>query len=507
LIRLSVLARFQWGEKSAVYAKQDMSQDARGFVRYLGKDPSGKQQKFRLGNDESKASLAKAKLETLWKRLNQEQWDEPALSIAKAIARGENTTSVPPTEPPDPMGYLNWIYQLNRKYGDLITILPEQPDLWQKGVDRQESVQRRLQDFRQRALQRYTLLTADAEIVGTFYEALDGYIAQLELEQFDYSGWKRTKVNEARILKAHLPDIPLAKLNLDAMEAQLTILAKRPMVRNKNKRMSRLSSRNLMKRLRDFWKWLHRTDKFAWRRPEEHDELKVRIADIPSDNLAILKTIHVETYTVEELTILYQHATPLVRAFLLLGLNCGFSIAEVSSLAREEVFLRQKHPHYSLLGSWILRVRAKTKVYGEFKLWDGTVSALEWAMKTLSKPDKPNVFLTAQGNVFNARTRSGNKPSRIPNLWKNLYRTVCKQHPTFRFLPFKQLRKTAGEMIKTVSDGEIAGVFHARGKPVKTDVLSDVYTNRPFRKVFQAIDEVGKQLEPMFQSTANPFPE
>ena len=100
-----------------------------------------------------------------------------------------------------------------------------------------------------------------------------------------------------------------------------------------------------------------------------------------------------------------------------------------------------------------------------------------------------------------------NRNSRIPNLWLSLISRILKDHPNFRRLSFGKLRKTSGNLIKRFSDGEIAGVFHCRGNPVKTDELSDVYTNRPFAKVFAAIRQVEKYLAPMFDACPDPFPQ
>ena len=73
-----------------IYSKHKMAKDERGFVRYLG-NHNGKQFKFRLGDDEQTALLAKAKLEALWQRVSKESdhWDESTLTIAKAIAKGQ----------------------------------------------------------------------------------------------------------------------------------------------------------------------------------------------------------------------------------------------------------------------------------------------------------------------------------------------------------------------------------------------------------------------------------
>jgi hypothetical protein len=47
----------------------------------------------------------------------------------------------------------------------------------------------------------------------------------------------------------------------------------------------------------------------------------------------------VDTFDLEELKILYRYATPLERALMLLGLNCGFGAAESGSLQLNQIFL------------------------------------------------------------------------------------------------------------------------------------------------------------------------
>jgi DNA-binding NarL/FixJ family response regulator len=50
--------------------------------------------------------------------------------------------------------------------------------------------------------------------------------------------------------------------------------------------------------------------------------------------------------------------------------------------------------------------------------------------------------------------------------------------------------------------------FLRHGKVVKTDDLSDLYTNRPFGKLFVALREVEKYLQPVFAAAPEiPFPE
>jgi hypothetical protein len=101
---------------------------------------------------------------------------------------------------------------------------------------------------------------------------------------------------------------------------------------------------------------------------------------------------------------------------------------------------------------------------------------------------------------------NNNRNTKIANCWSTLYYRILEEHNDFRRLSFNKLRKTAGDLIKRFSSGEIAGVFHSRGQVVPTDDLSDRYTNRPFEKVFQAITMVRERLTPIFEGVTDPFP-
>jgi hypothetical protein len=189
----------------------------------------------------------------------------------------------------------------------------------------------------------------------------------------------------------------------------------------------------------------------------------------------------VKTYTVDELTMIYRYATDRERVLVLLALNCGFAQAELGSLRRDEVHL-DGQPN-------IDRIRRKTRVAARFALWAETVKALEWIM-----PQSAGelAILTERGQPMQSQ--------HIANQWRRLVGRIRADDKTkdFRFLPFKHLRKTAGQFVRDAADGEIAGVFLAHGQPVRSDELSDVYTNRPFAKVAEALAKVHDRLAPMF---------
>jgi hypothetical protein len=75
-------------------------------------------------------------------------------------------------------------------------------------------------------------------------------------------------------------------------------------------------------------------------------------------------------------------------------------------------------------------------------------------------------------------------------------------------LSYGKLRKTGANLVKRFSDGEVAAVFLCHGQAVKVDDLADVYTDRPFGKLFNALRMVEELLQPMFAAVpAIPFPE
>jgi integrase len=221
----------------------------------------------------------------------------------------------------------------------------------------------------------------------------------------------------------------------------------------------------------------------------------------------------VDTFDLAELVHLYPYTSEVNRAAFLLGLNCGFGAAECGSLRLKEIYLCQQHPKADKIGwsadpkgSFIFRVRRKSKVYGEWLLWPETVDALRYMIDRRQRignasPDSL-LFVTKDGSPMYRQTEGGNNGQQIPKMWGYVLKNARAAHPEVRKLSFNKLRKTGGNFIKHApgSDGEVAGVFLCHGHPVTSDELSDAYTNRPWKRVFEAIQKVREQLAPMFAS-------
>eukprot|EP00456_Euglypha_rotunda_P038129 TRINITY_DN2926_c0_g1_i14.p1 TRINITY_DN2926_c0_g1~~TRINITY_DN2926_c0_g1_i14.p1 ORF type:complete len:238 (+),score=31.24 TRINITY_DN2926_c0_g1_i14:269-982(+) len=154
---------------------------------------------------------------------------------------------------------------------------------------------------------------------------------------------------------------------------------------------------------------------------------------------------------------------------------------------------------------FVFYARNKSKVYGEFLLWQMTAQGLRWAVTrhdevcTKLGLERQPLLLTHQGQPFYRRTDGNKNRSQIfANKWSRLIRRIQKDHPEFPKYSFGCLRDTAANLVRQISDGEIAAVFLMHGQPVSKDDLLDIYTNRPFARVFQALRQLEQMLTPVF---------
>lgn len=516
------------------------------YYRNLGCLPDGRQPKFYVGRDLQEAERRCLRLQQLWHCVEQEhqarlsriftatldlnmaledideliadrerysrrpQWDDLTMAAAHAIRQGQDTVTLPQPAGSD-AAYVRLLARLNQAY-PLVRWVAANTEAHERG---EQHFVRSIQEHRaaiDRSARMLTRLAPDAPHEH-LHHALDAYIAELEIDAH-LSPWHRTKTEQARLLRAHAEDMPLPRLDLKQVETMIRYWRNRP--QGKRGRMALATCRNHLIQLRAFFRWLHRHPDYSWRQPDGMADLRGGPIRTAEDLSKRLTAIHVVTYCPEELAILYEYASPLMRLWILLALNCGFAGAETSTLEKDHIFLHQEHPYAGRSGisstehdSWIRRLRPKTQVYGEWKLWPETVQGLEWAMarKRRIRTKEPALIVTSTGHRYSDPTQGGNKNSRIRNLWVSLIRrNLKKDHPDFRFLPFKQLRKTGGDLIRWIADGEIEGVYLCHGSPVRSDSLADVYANKPFQKVFDALDKLHDKLTPMWAAVPDAFP-
>jgi predicted DNA-binding protein (UPF0251 family) len=518
------------------------------FERLLGwkydpKTKTTRQHKFYLGTDPTAAALANQRLERLWAIIESEAgdsdalWDTLTLDIGKALAKGKSEFSVAPLPKyMTPHDYVGYLQELARRF-PIIAFVPADPDYFALGVKTLATVHGNAITDAKATISRASghLKKLDLPVPATedtLHQAFDAFAEHIrrtaltpavEGETQVTSPYGNTQIRTANRLKERHQDMPLSALTLNAIQAMVDYWRARPLVKGTNTPITVRTAQNHIKQIREFFRWLHKNSDYAWRKPEDFDDLVVSVKSNLREKAAKVSPVAVDTYQLDELCVLYKYATPLERLFFLLGLNCGFGQAEIATVLVKEVELFKRHSHETLLGfvstkedSFIRKIRPKTEVYGEWLLWAETVDALQWAVRRRQvqeavtrggnkgkdirmNPDSLLV-LSEDGTPLVKQTAKGNRASRIANLWNaDLTRRIRKSKTGFRSLSFNKIRKTAGNMIRDLSDGEVAGVFLCHGEPVRTDTLIDIYTNRPFAKVFKAIRLARERLQPVFE--------
>jgi len=547
-----------------------LSRDKQGrYYRQLGwkRTRNGyTQPKFYLGRDVTKASIAVLKLQQLWEtvcrrweaanlptmqpkpdadmqslvkdsngakavvslgvaeveyvRDGKPVWDEVSFVIANAIRNGEAVARVSVPEhlgqfglESSPVGH--WLHTLR---GDVPYIHIELSD-----PERQRQAEAQIQAEGTRLMDRARPMIHQSGGGETLHIALREYAKSLKKKHVNLDGTVNptgtTQARQTQFLEQHLPDCPLAELDtLKILSFQETLALRPPGKRAE--RITARSARNYIKQLRHFIRWLSTAPGFSWKRPSDLEFTSIRIPQTAQEKAAKARTSRVDTYSVNEIHVLWEHATPLKRLLLLLGLNCGFDAKMIATLQPEDVCLHQRHPGQDEIGlltseddSWIFRLRNKTDVYGEWKLWPITVDAIEWWFRRRDEiaiaEGVTALLVNRSGLAYDTPTARNDRNVQIPNHWSGLTEKIRKddEHKDFRKLSFGKLRKTGGNLIRAEAGGEVAGVFLCHGTPEKSDELLDAYTNRPFAKVFEAIDIVGLRLSHIWSSVENPFPE
>ncbi len=497
--------------------------------------------KFYLGTDLAEAQRRNFRLEELWEVIESEheklgwpmEWSDLTLMIGREIAKGNYRIVVPQTNKYADT-YARYIHRLQSAF-KMVTFVPEpkEQDTYERGAEEARTkgitaVKRRVRDFRaeqERKLVKAGAIT-DSEACGgedTLHEAFDEYIDKIRLVDVlpgtdDLTDYGHMKIKNVGRLKEKHENVPFSSLKtFDAVQAMLQIWRNRPMVKNSDppRPITKKTAQHHVAELMRFFRWLNRNSHFEWRKPPDFDELETRVNQTAQEKKEKNSHTQVDTYTIDELKLLNEYATPLERLLLLVALNCGFGSAEQGRVTLGDVFLHQAHPHSDLLASlqgyqsdshdsFLCMARPKTGIYGEWKLWPQTVQAIEWGRQRRERigdatPDAV-LLVTDRGTPFLKQTTGGNRGQNFNRRWADLTKRVKADYPDFSRRSFGKLRKTAGNLVRQFSDGEVAGVFLCHGSPVKSDDLIDLYTDRPFAKVFEVLRELEDRLKPVFDA-------
>lgn len=526
--------------------KKNWKADARGrYPREIGYKRNERNElvphKFYLGEDLVEAQRRNVRLEELWEVIERDhekfdwpvEWNFLTMMIGREIAKGNYQITVP-RKGNDPDEYARYLNRLQTSFR-MVAFIPEphEQETYKVGTEmaRQKgttALKQRVREFRSNQEDRLLRSGAitDAEVCGgedTLHEAFDEYIEQIRQDDLlpgttELSDYGQMKIKNVARLKERHENVSLSSIStFDAVQSMLNVWRNRPMVKNSDplKPITKKTAEHHIAELMRFFRWLNRTSQFPWRKPQDFDEIKTKVNQSAAEKAAKHNHTQVDTYRIEELVLLNEYATPLERLLLLLGLNCGFGAAEQGRIALKNLHINQLHPNAELLfslqgyrsnadDSFLCMLRPKSSVYGEWRLWPQTVEVIKWARQRREEIGNagPNavLLLTERGTPFLKQSSGGNRSQNFNRRWADLTKRVKADYPQFPVLSFGKLRKTAANLIRVIADGEICGLFLCHGKPVQTDDLSDVYTDRPFAKVFEALLRLEAKLKPVFDA-------
>lgn len=518
-----------YGVTVATYTKTKLSQRKDGqFHRTIGQtrrdDGAYKPRRFLLGTNHTRARLGSALLEQLWEQVveahdyeqqrdlefldrgetllrsiddptavtraeieqSKPHWDQSTMGFANVARLGGTTFTVARHTGESARDYTERLAEIAAKFPTFrVVATPEDAHVAADGRSHFEGNAESLM-----AQASHAARVADTSVPrltgSTLYEAIESYASQA----VNGKEGGNVEAANARRLKDSIQDADLGEFGYSSLETIRNYWRNRPNGKKTGKPIAVSTVDNHLSTARRFTNWLDRTDKYDWELPKRGLEaLKANIKQLRrADELSVLAQ-GAQVFNVDQMAAIWRHATDRERLFVVTALNAAMAPAELSSLRWNEI--SGDPPR-------IKRIRHKSGVYAEFALWPETVQALDWWRRT-SPHAGELVFVTDDGSPY-MRQRFSNAWGRLR---KRIEREMGQDIPWW--LPFKHLRKTAAQLVRDASDGEIAGVFLSHGKPVQTDDLSDLYSKRPFHRVDAALADVQKRLGPVFATAADAF--
>ncbi len=500
----------------------NMAQDSRGnFKRTLGvkvdSDGQFKPHTFYLGRERGPAAMQSHKLGLCWDAVHERWyrrrdtpravWDDTTLEIAKAVGLGkaEVAVSYPFAIRADvafALEFRAWLAELRLLF-PMIKVVPAQTELAalvDEVITHEREYHEKMGAAHSGRAEALDLLQTGALAKGAaLAEALTAYGEHLKTRYAGADG-KLTEfggnvLRRLANMTEHLRDrvnTPLTAVGNKFLDDWLAYWSARP--RNKrNKPCSRDWCKSVIKQIRDFVRWLNRSD-YGWRKPHEYEVLPVRVKTTHDELAADEEPAR---YRRSELAVLWEYAVPRDRVFMLLGLNCGYGLREIATLRVSQIKFKD--------GKGVIRRRrTKTGVWGRWVLWPETVAALRWYMdRVRPRSDSPYLILTDRGQPLMSRTEGGNPKQTIPNAWLKLYVRIRKDKETFPKLSFNKLRKTGATFMRRHYGAEVADLYLAHG----SRQMVDAYSPKAFRRLNPALRQFRSYLGRALASVAVPFPE
>lgn len=344
-------------------------------------------------------------------------------------------------------------------------------------------------------------------ISGSLHRVLDDYESEINTQNLKpgstfLTPYGRLRLERVKRFRKVHADIPLHDLNFDTCSAMIAYWRNRP--NGARGTTSRDNARHHIGELFRFFRWLDTSEKNQWVFPRglERVDRKVGMKDSERKLSSITKPI----YTVDELAILNQHATPIERLLLYVGLNCAMGAAELGRLDEADIHFDKAHEHARRLNfdstgddSFIRVLRPKTRVFGEWLLWPESAEMLRWGFARSRRIGSDLLFISEKREAWYNESVT-NAQSKFANTWDRLVQRVQKSHPDFRRLPFGTLRDTLPDVLRHHESDDLAVLCLAHGTPFHGDSLLECYSNKPFGRLHAALRRMHEHFRPVFDA-------
>jgi integrase len=327
----------------------------------------------------------------------------------------------------------------------------------------------------------------------TVEDAANLYLEQLcqraEARQVTWAHYRGMRQRLRRLVSVVGPAAPLAGIGRPELERVALMFARRPpcMVRRFQTAppglpISMTTAKDYIAAFKTFFVWLDEHPDLPWERPKGFERLfrlrerHMKTQEEAARDAAEMVTGDVATYCLDELARLFRAGRPRDRLYILLGLNCGFTSMEISSLRTFEVFLDAEAPY-------VHRRRHKTGVEAKWPLWPETVALLR---RHRAPENRHRAWLlTRDGNELVEESRACRKDA-VDQAWKALWpRTGMPGWRGHRFL-----RKTGANAVKKLGGLEESEMYLAHQEPG----LNKHYANRNWDKMWACLGRYRAQL-------------
>lgn len=299
--------------------------------------------------------------------------------------------------------------------------------------------------------------------------------------------------------KRFMHDGPISGITLDACRALVNHFVSRPIVPRTKKPMAPDTVIDTIIAARAFF--ADAEDRGDWKAPASLDKCFgfKRGKLLTEDEMD--ERAKVKTFSIKELTTLWRFAHYERRQlYFLLGLNCGFTQREISTLRKAHCFLDGARPH-------IKRRRHKTKVMGKWRLWPETAHLLRkhWAPES----DETLALIHPKKNRPLIGRNAGSRYDVIRNEWDHVIRHAEQGHEAapdksvaVPKLSFKYLRKTGSNLLRKIAGRDVAEAYLAH-----TDrTMGKVYHNPDFKRLSHSLRRLRRRLQPMFDAAPSVLP-